>query len=242
MASSNFARKRLSKKWRAFGSVCLSSFVPIFLCVATSLFSPTPEADCRLIPLPTGEKVLPATPEATPPFQVSPGQRVKVGFSSGYVFFNYVIQCSDDGDIPIDENTGLGTAHADALAWSEYTQTTRIRLAQSDKECAIELEVPPEESSYAVVCSAGERVGRMRQEVLPRSVYSRTVSVYLDAERPVYLDADPMASTECGVQCTVEFVIPPDTAPGRHKLEFLFDPYLIEAYEIEVVRTDKETP
>jgi hypothetical protein len=181
------------------------------------------------------------TPEATPPAQVSPGQRVQVGFSSGYVFHNYTIHCADEG-APVEEHSSLGTAHADALAWSEYTQTTKIRFDQSEKTCAIELVVPPENTSYAVVCGAGERMGRIRQAVLPRSAYSRTVGVFLDAERPVYLGSDPMAATDCGYRCMVEFTIPPDTPPGLHKLEFLIDPYLIETYEIEVVNTDMDAP
>jgi hypothetical protein len=131
---------------------------------------------------------------------------VTVRFSGGYLFLNYGIGCFD-GD---GKDNYLGYAYRDELAWSEHTRTTRIRLSQSDERCEIEFIVPPDKPYYAVVCGSGDVVGYVRQDDLPRSAHRRAIEVYLDEEL--------LTSTECEDECRVEFAIPSDTSPGRHKL------------------------
>ena len=186
--------------------------------------------------MPTGEKHLPVTVEAPPATQVSPGQSLSIRFSGGYVFANYHIGCNNGED----RTLGGGYAHRDRLAWSQYAQTTRFALADSEGGCEVEFAVPTREPYCAVVCAQGTVVGYVGQEMLPRSAYSRTVSVHLDAETP-WTDEHPLTSVECGYECQVEFVIPPETLPGVHELVVLSD-WLRERYEIEVTATGMATP
>lgn len=72
--------------------------------------------------MPTGEKHLPVTVEAPPATPVSPGQSLSVRFSGGYVLANHHTGCYDGED----RAQGGGYVHRDRLAWSQYTQTTRI--------------------------------------------------------------------------------------------------------------------
>lgn len=236
------ASNRLLKNWRFFGYVCLFAIVPMLLCLATTMLPTTPETICQVYPMPTGEKSIPSTLEAPPPTQVYPGQLVTVRFSGGYLIYNYQIGCFDGED----NYVGGGYAHGDRLAWSGYTRTTSIRLSASDEQCEIEYVVPPDKPYYAVVCGDGDVVGYVRQDNLPRFVYSRTVSVYLDAYPSVYRDEDPLTSTECGNECRLEFAIPSDTSPSIHKLEILSSPFTGLGgkfeFDIEVVEKGTTTP
>ena len=154
--------------------------------------------------MPTAEKYVPPTLQATPPAQVYPEQLVTVRFSGGYLFPNHGIGCSDGkGDY-------VGYAHADKLAWSEHSRTTRVKLWDSDEGCKIEFIVPPEKPYYAVVCGRGDVVGYIPQENLPRFAHRRVIEVYLDE--------DLLTSIECQNECSLEFAIPSDASAGVHKL------------------------
>jgi hypothetical protein len=222
---------RSSKDRRRWGIMLFITLVFVVMCLATKLLS-TPDAICQVHPLPTGEKVIQSTVEATPPPQASPGQSMVVSFSGGYVFLNLDIGCFDVKG----EYVGGGYAHQDELAWSEVTQSARIRLSESDKQCVVEIDLSSERTAYAIVCGDGEVVGYVLKENLPKSAYTRTVSVFIDASPAVYLDDNPIATAECGNNCKVVFAVPTDTSPGRHKLEILLGSYYswLE-FELQVV-------
>jgi hypothetical protein len=224
---------------RLVGYVCLCATLPMLLCVATDLLAPKPGPDCRSLPMITGEKIMPSTLEAPPPTQVYAGQPVTVRFSGGYVFRNYGIDCQDSQG----EYVPLGYAHRDRLASSQYTQTVSLELDDSDAGCAIRYVVPAIRPYYAVECGSGDAVGYISQGDLPRSAYSRIVRVHFDPESNVYLDNDPLVSTGCEKDCTLDFVIPTEAAPGTHALFILLEPLLgWSEFEIEVVQEVTPTP
>lgn len=228
----SFPSNQLPRNRRSHGHVYLAVILPALLCLTTTL-NTTPPTTCQIGVQITGEKLIAPTIELAPPTQVYPGQPVSVCLSGGYVFLNYLMDCSDDGDY-----LGGGYAHADELAWSSYTHTVRVNLVKAsvrqEEECWTELIVPSDTRRYPVVCGEnGNVVGYVDQENLPRSPYSRTVTVYLDE--------NPLTSTECGKECSVEFVIPPDTPRGLHELEIQLY-WFRETSEIEVVERGTPTP
>jgi hypothetical protein len=227
--ANNVASNRLSKNWHLFGYVYLSTLVPMLLCIiactAATTLPTTPEPICQAHAMPTAEKYIPPTLEAPHPTQVYPEQLVTIDFSGGYLFLNYGIDCFDERDN--GKNDYVGYAHADELAWSEHSRTTRVKLWASDERCEIEFVVPPDEPYYTVVCGGGDVVGYVLQDDLPRFAYRRAIEVYFDE--------DLLTSTECKNECGVEFTIPPDASPGTHKLK-------ITPGLIYVEGTEKGTP
>jgi hypothetical protein len=223
----------------------------ITACTTSNTLPAIPEPICQADPMPTAEKYVAPTLEALPPTQVHPEELVTVRFSGGYLFLNYGIDCSDrreDG-----KGHYVGYAHADELAWSEHSQTTRVELWASDERCEIEFVVPPDKPYYAVVCGGGDVVGYVLQNDLPRFAHRRAIEVYLDG--------DLLTSTECKNECSVEFTIPSDASPGIRKLEiapgliyleggekgtpvFLFPTAALKGleFEIEVVEESTTTP
>lgn len=253
--TNSIASNRVSKNWRLFGYVCLSTMVPMLLCIAActtaTTLPTTPEPICQADAMPTAEKYIPPTLEAPPPTQVYPEQLVTVRFSGGYLFLNYGIGCFDGRDN--GKGDYVGYAHADQLAWPEHSRTTRVKLWASDEGCEIEFIVPPDKPYYAVVCGGGDVVGYILQDGLPRFARRRVVEVYLDK--------DLLTSTECQNECRVEFTIPPDTSAGIHKLKIAPGLIYVEGvekgtrafwlptaalqglvFEIEVVEESSPTP
>lgn len=109
--------------------------------VLSTLEIPIPPS-CTPYPLPTGEKVIHPTVEATPPNQFISGQVLTVTFSGGYAISNNAIVCED--------NEIIGYAHSDELD-SNYNWDRQVTIqldervlerVNCDYICQIEVTLP----------------------------------------------------------------------------------------------------
>lgn len=84
---------------------------------ATEALQPTPT--CRLLPQPTGEKIIRPTIEVPPAAQIVAGQPISLTLSGGYVILNNAVMCGDKL---------LNYVHGDELPDFNWERTVEIRL------------------------------------------------------------------------------------------------------------------